>query len=118
MPSNFKIVGTGNITFGTAEIDFATIGTITGGGQKKTGEKLELKNGYGNTFVVIFFDDKDECEIEAILDAGYAMPDRGDLIDIMGLVNVVVIDWDIKWSSGKEKGVTLRATKYAHVVPD
>ncbi len=111
----YTITGNGNITFGTGEIAAATIGTVTSGGRKKAGEQLELKDVNGNTFVVIFFDDKDECEIEAILDADYTPPARGDFIDLCALTDLIVKDWDLKWANTKEKGITIRATKYVNI---
>lgn len=114
--ANYTLIGDGDIVFGTTEVGYTTIGEIQSGGQKKGGDMLELKNRYGNTFVVIFFNEADECTIEAIFDTDYTLPARGDLIDIMSLEDVIVLDWELKWEQGKEKRVSLTCKKWEHVV--
>lgn len=114
MPTNYTIVGDGDITFSTDDVGYTAVGTILSGSQKRTGDLVELKDRQGNVFATIYFNDKDECEIEALWISTYTPPARGDLISIMGLTNVEVQDWEKKWENERETKFSLRCTKYRH----
>lgn len=71
MAETFLIKGTAgaNITFGTSNVGYTAIGTIVSATHKHGGDKLEIKGRQGGVIIVIYFNDKDECEIDVIFDA-------------------------------------------------
>ena len=103
--ANYTIIGDGNVVFGTDDVGYTTIGQIQSAGKKTLNEVLELKNRYGNTFVVILFDGRKEMDIESIFDADYTIPANGDLIDIFGETNCIAMDTEEMWANGKEKRI-------------
>lgn len=116
MSDTYRIVGTGsgagNIEFGSTGAGYTAVGQVQSASRKDGGEKLELKTRKGNTFCVIYFNAKGECSIKAIFDSTFALPVRGDAIDLCGVSGVLVEDISHDWASGKERGITINATKY------
>jgi len=115
-PANYRIVGNQNAEFGTESVGGAGIGVILSASRKDSGDKLEIKDTNGNVFIVIYFNDKGECEIKAIFDSTVTLPVRGDTLDICGLVGTLVDEIDHDWDNGRERQVTIRSTFYAHLV--
>ncbi|MGC3991695.1 MAG: hypothetical protein QM796_18790 [Chthoniobacteraceae bacterium] len=112
--TTYNIVGSGNIQFGTGELG-TTYGVIVSASNKLGGDKLELKDEHGNVFVVVYFNDKNECEIQVIFDSGTALPVRGDNVSLAGLTDVLVDEVTQNWANEKEQQATIRGTKYAHL---
>ena len=50
-----------------------------------------------------------------IFDSSTSIPARGDALDICGLSNVRVDEVDHKWENEKERMLTIRGTRYAHL---
>ena len=118
MPVNYTIVGTGNIVFGTHAVGYTAIGVITDASDDRGGEILELKNRYGNTWLQIYFDDRNDGEFSAILDSTATLPERGDLIDVCGHTDVIVQSYSLSWANSKEKGIKVKWSKPDHLTPD
>lgn len=111
--SNYRIQGTGNIAFGTGDVGLTDVGQVLSASQMNGGDKLELKDRQGGVFLVIYFNDKNECELKAIWDQSYALPARGDAIALFELTDVLVDECTINYENEKEAGITIKATKYA-----
>jgi hypothetical protein len=109
-----KIKGNNLVTWGAGVVT-GNWGKIQTASRKHGGEKVELKDENGETFCVIYFDDKDGCEFKAIFQSNIVLPTRGDLISIGGVVNALVDDFDVDWENTNAKMLTLRATKYANI---
>lgn len=114
MAENYLIVGTAgaDIEFGTGEVGYTAIGTIVSGGHDHGGDKLEIKGRQGGVIAVVYFNDKDECEIEVIFDSSASLPERGDSLSLCGLANVLCDGWKKAWENEKECMLTIRATRY------
>lgn len=107
-----KIKGNNQVTWGASTGGPSGFGKIQSASRKHGGEKVELKDDNGETFCVIYFDDKDACEFKAILQGSVNPPARGDAITIGGVANALVDDFDIDWENTTAKMITIRATKY------
>lgn len=112
---NYTIVGDGDIEFGAGGATAVAVGQVQSASHQSGGEELALKDEDGNTFLIIFFDDKGECELEAIWDTGYALPARGDIIAICEEASAIVKTVTKKWSEGKEVRITIKAVAHLYV---
>lgn len=112
--SNFLIVGTAgaNFEFGTDGAGYTAIGTIVDAKRSDDGDKLELKDRKGAVFVVIYFNDKNECSINVIFDSTVDLPVRGDALSLCELTDVLCDKIEHVWSNEKERMVTITATRY------
>lgn len=106
------IKGNNTITWGAG--DGASMGKVQSATRKLGGDKVELLDENGEVFAVVYFNDKNECEFEAIFLAAVNLPDRGDTITIGGVASCLVDDIEEKWSNVNAKMFTIRATKYAN----
>lgn len=104
------IKGNNLVTWGTGAA--AGLGVIQSASNKLGGEKVELSDEDGETFCVIYFDDKDECEFEAIMQSGVSLPTRGADISIGAVVDALVDEVELKWANRDAKRISIRATKY------
>lgn len=118
MADNYRIQGTGAIAFGTEDVGYTDVGVIQSASNQLGGDKLELKNRKGNVFLVVYFNEKNECELKAIFDTGFTLPARGDAIAILDLTNVLVDDVTLNYENEKEAGITIKATRYEALVID
>ena len=107
-----RIKGNNTIIWGAGSV--STMGKIQSGSKKLGGDKVELLDENGEVFSAVYFNDKNECEFEAIFLAAVILPARGDAITIAGVVNALVDDLEEKWSNNNAKMFIIRATKYAN----
>ncbi len=105
------IKGNNTITWGAG--DAGSLGKIQSGSRKLGGDKVELLDENGEVFTAVYFNDKNECEFEAIFLSSITLPARGDTINIGGLIGALVDDIEEKWANNNAKMFTIRATKYA-----
>lgn len=117
MPTNYLVVGSDDIEFSSDGAGYTGIGVIVNASRKDGGDKLELKDRQGNVFAVVYFNDKNECEFESIFDSSVTIPVRGDAISVCGKTNVLVDEIEHKWENEKERMLTIRGTRYAHLTP-
>jgi hypothetical protein len=115
MPVNYTIVGDQDIEFGTDGVGYTAIGVIVSASRKLGGDKLEIKDREGNVYAVVYFNEKNECEIEAIFDAGVTIPDRGAAIDVCGVIDVLVDEVEHVWENEKERMLKIRGIKYSRI---
>jgi len=87
-------------------------GIIVSGSKQLSGEKMEVKDNNGFVVAAIYFDDKNQCDFEMIVQT--AAPDlaRGDQITICGLLNCLVDETDEKWAQNDVRKFSVKATKY------
>lgn len=113
--SNYLIVGTAgaDIAMGTTDMGYSAIGTIVSGDRKDSGDILEIKDRYGNVVAKVYFNDKNECSLDAIFDSTVDLPVRGDAISLAGLTDVLVEEITLKWEQSKEKMVNIKGVKNA-----
>jgi hypothetical protein len=104
------VTGSTTIEWGTG--DAGGSGKVQSASRRIGGEKVELKDENGETFCVVYFDDKDQCEFTAIVLSGNP-PARGDAISIGGVSNCLVDEAELNWQNNNAKMMTVRATKYA-----
>lgn len=110
---NYTIIGSNQVKFGTKDL-VTGFGTILSCKRKRGGDKVELKDEEGRVFCVIYFNDKDECEFNAIFSTDVDLPERGDTVTIAGIA-CLVDDFDVAWENEKERQLTIRATRYPGV---
>ena len=117
MAENYLIVGTAgaDIEFGTTGAEYTGIGTIVSASNKLGGDKLEIKGRDGGVIIVIYFNEKNECEIEVIFDSGNTIPERGDAIDLCGITDPLVDEVEHVWANEKERMLKIRATRYENL---
>ena len=82
---------------------------------EKTGEQDYIYDNEGFTITDIFFDDRDECEIDILVESDTSVPDRGDDIQIVGLA-CIVRNVQIKWEKKAWKMLTVSAAKFINLV--
>jgi hypothetical protein len=117
--SNYLLVGTAgaNVDYGTEGAGYLAIGTIVSAERNDTGDKLEIKDRYGNVVAVIYFNNKGECSIDVIFDSTVTLPTRGAVLSLCGLTDVLCDSIKHKWENDKERMITIAATYYAGVTP-
>lgn len=117
MAETFLIKGTAgaNITFGTGDVGYTAIGTIVSATKKLGGDKLEIKGRQGGVIIVIYFNEKNECEIQVIFDSEATLPERGDALSVCGLTNVLCDEVETKWENERETMLNIRGTRYENV---
>jgi len=106
------IKGNNTIIWGSG--DGASVGKVQSATKKLGGDKVELLDENGEVFSVIYFNDKNECEFEAIMLSSVTPPVRGDSITIGGLAGCLVDDVELKWVNNNAQMISIRATKYAN----
>ena len=104
-----------DIIWGTSGV-YAS-GIITSARKHTTGDKREIKDNNGNVAVVVYFNEKGECEVSALAQASLNLPTRGDTVTIAGL-DCLCDETEEQWSNEKEKSFTVKATRYiANALP-
>ena len=77
--------------------------------RKKTGEKDVIYDYEGFTIAQIFFDDREEVELEVLCTSDTVAPANGDTLTI-GAVSFLVQDSDLAWEQRGWKKLRTRAT--------
>jgi len=86
-------------------------GIITSARKHVGGDKREIKDNFGNVAVVVYFNEKNECEITVLAQTSIDIPTRGDTITIAGVL-CLVDDTEENWTNEKEKSFNVKATRY------
>lgn len=113
VPATPRIIGDNTVIFGTGGL-FAT-GIVLSASVMLDGDILELKDNTGFVYCVVYFNDKNECEIQIILKTDTAEPVRGDNITIGGVADCLVKNAKKEWEDAGEAKYTLQATRYVNV---
>ena len=106
------IKGNNTITWGAG--DAASIGKIQSATKKTGGDKVELLDENGEVFTVVYFNEKNECQFEAIFLSTVTLPVIGAEITIGGVEDCLVDSIEEKWDNKNAKMFTITATKYAN----
>lgn len=115
MPQNYTVVGDDDVEFSSDGAGYTAIGVIVSATRKLGGDKLEIKDRQGNVYAVVYFNEKNECEIEVIFETGVSVPERGDAIDVCGVTDVLVDEVEHMWENEKERMLKIRGTKYNQI---
>ena len=86
-------------------------GIITSARKHVTGDKREIKDNNGNVAVVVYFNEKNECEVTVLAQAAILIPARGTAVTIAD-VSCLVDDTEENWTNEKEKSFNVKATRY------
>lgn len=89
-------------------------GIIQSQGRESAGEEDYIYDNDGFTITEIFFDDRDECTIDILVEAGTTMPARGSDITIAGL-DCIVQKASMKWTKKGWAMMTVTAKKFANL---
>jgi hypothetical protein len=109
-----KIASGSTVKWGTTGTGPDSYGKIQRTSRKRTAERTKLLDENGETLTAVYFDAKDQCEIEVLLLSG-TPPARGASITIAGLA-CLVDEVETKWANNNAKMLTIRATKYTQTL--
>ena len=80
-----------------------------------TGEMVEVPDNNGFTVAVVYFNDKNECEVEMIIQTAAPTLARGDYVTIMGIANCQVQDITLSWEQKGVRKYNVKACKYVGI---
>lgn len=104
------IKGNSTITWGAGT--GAALGKVQSASKKTGSDKIELLDENGEVFTVVYFNEKKECQFEAIALSAATLPAIGDTITIGGVSSCLVDSIEEKWDNKTAKMFTVTATKY------
>ncbi len=78
-----------------------------------TGEIVEVSDNNGFASSVVLFNDKNECEVQIIVQTAAPSIARGDAVTVCGHAGCVATDTELMWEQKGVRKYTLRATKFA-----
>jgi len=81
-----------------------------------TGEMVEVPDENGFTISVVYFNDKNELEVEMIVQTSYPTIARGTVVTIMGL-SCLSGDYEKVWEQKGVRKYTLKATLWSGFTP-
>jgi hypothetical protein len=90
-------------------------GIVQSGSDELTGEKVEVQDELGQTVAVIFFDDKNNVEFEAIIKTSAPAIARGDGLTICGHAYALVDTVTKLWENKGTQKYRVKATQYAAI---
>lgn len=94
--------------------DTHAAGLILSQGRQIVSESDGIADNEGFTITKVYFDQRDECDIDVICEAATAAPDIGDDIQIAG-IDCIVESCDLKWQQKGWKGLNIKAKKYSQM---
>ena len=115
MPNSPTIKGDNTVLWGTGS-GTTLAGIIVRVRNMLTGEMVEIPDENGFTVSVVYFNDKNECEVEMIVKTSYPTIARGDTVTIMG-VTALANDYEKVWEQKGVRKYTLKATRWAGFTP-
>lgn len=71
-------------------------------------------DGQGFVIAEVFFNDKDECEVNVLCEQETAVPARGDDVIIAG-IECIVQSASVKWNQKGWKMLSIKGTKFANL---
>jgi len=105
-----KIVGSpDDIVWGSDGV-YAS-GIITSARKAVNGDKREIKDNFGNVAVIVYFNEKNECEVTVLAQASLDLPARGDSVTIASVL-CLCDSTEENWTNEKEKSFNVKATRY------
>lgn len=113
MPNNNAVIkGEGTVLWGTAE-GSGVAGIIVSVRDTLTGEMVEVPDENGFTVAAIFFNDKNEGEVELIVKASYPALKRGDDVTIMGVSGYLCQEVERMWEQKGVRKLRVKAVKFS-----
>lgn len=98
----------------TTDGDTYAAGIIVDQGHEIAAETDVVLDGEGFTIAQVFFDSRDECDINIICEAATSPPACGDDIQIAG-VDAIVQSASVKWANKAWKGLNVKAKKFSQL---
>jgi len=74
-----------------------------------------ILDGQGFVIAEVFFNDKNECDINIICESETAEPERGDDMQIVG-IDCIAQTCQVKWDQKGWKMLNVKATKFVNLV--
>lgn len=79
-----------------------------------SGEMVEVPDENGFAAAAIYFNDKNECEVEMIVKSSYPTLVRGDSVTIMGITGCLVDTYEKVWEQKGVRKYNVKATKFTN----
>ena len=105
------IKGDNTVVWGSGGV-YST-GIIVSGSKQTTADKVEVKDNNGFVVAAIYFDQKNKCDFEMIVQTSAPTLAVGDQITICGVANCLVDELDEKWAQNDVRKFSVKATKYS-----
>jgi len=103
--------------WGTSSLQAQTNwGIVTAGSRKKTSELEEVPDESGYAVGLVYFNEKEELQVDVICKSSMSEPAVGDSITFSSGVTGFIKDVDLKWDNKSTKKMTVTATKYAETM--
>ena len=111
---NVKFVGNGKVIWGSSGV--AAEGVLCEGGSvKKVADKSAITDNDGNTVLLVFFNERNECNFSFLAQVDSVIPEVGDAITIGGAADCIVDDVTETWTKGDAKKIAVNATAYKYL---
>src|SRR4051812_17700426 len=80
-----------------------------------TGEMVEIPDEDGFTISAVFFNHKNELECSVLVKTSFPVFARGDVVEIGGVTNAMVNDFEKNWENKGVAKYTLKATAFSGI---
>ena len=80
-----------------------------------TGEMVEVPDNNGFAAAIVYFNDKNECEVAMIIQAAAPTLTRGEFVTIMGITNCQVQDCTLEWEQKGVRKYNVKACAYVGI---
>ena len=97
------------ILWGTSSAGTVTQGKILSADRTRDSKVHEQEDENGETYSLVFYDPKDEVEIEVLAKPGATIPAPGDALTVGGVASLYVLRASEKWSSNNSKKISISA---------
>lgn len=99
-----------------ASVTATNQGIVHSVSRKNAAEKDYILDENGYTVGVVFFDQKNEYTVEILCKDSMTNPTVGGVMTIGGDANMLVMDFDLKWSHKGFKMLSVNLTRYTDVL--
>lgn len=110
MPTTPTLKGDGTVNWGTAAV-YAS-GIITNGRKLRTSDTAFVLNNVGFAVTKIYFNHRNECEFEMIVQTAAPTLAIGDTVTIGGVSDCLVDDTESMWKQDDVEKFRVKATAY------
>ena len=114
--NNALIKGDTTVLWGTGGGTTVT-GIIVSVRNTHTGEMVEIPDNNGFTVAAVFFNNKDEGEVEIIVQTSDPALERGDNVTILGASGYLVTEVEKMWEQKNVRKFRFKATKFSGLTP-
>ncbi|WP_309400577.1 hypothetical protein [Cerasicoccus maritimus] len=116
MPQTTPVIqGDGTVIWGSGNAH--STGLIVSGRKLRTADTKTILDNNGFTKSKVWFNHRNECEFEAIVQTAVPEMETGDAITIGGVASCMVDDVEEMWRNNEEAKFRVRATAYDGITP-